>query len=72
MSSVDEFSLFDPELPRQAAKTRYLDKLQSELERRIQQRDKEAMSYLERELRAVSDDPYFREIISGGNPSVPD
>lgn len=56
----------------QAAKTRYLDKLQSELERRIQQRDKEAMSYLKRELRAVSDDPYFREIISGGNPSVPD
>jgi len=56
----------------QAAKTRYLDKLQSQLERRTQQRDKEAMSYLKRELRAVSDDRYFREIISGGNPSVPD
>jgi serine/threonine protein kinase len=56
----------------QAAKTRYLAELKSELARRTQQRDKEAMSYLKRELSAASNDPYFREILSGGNPAAPD
>ena len=56
----------------QAAKERYLEALQAEIKRRTQQGDKKASAYLERERGAAGMDPYFRSIISGGNPAVPE
>ncbi len=46
--------------------------LQAEIKRRTQQGDKKASAYLERERGAAGMDPYFRSIISGGYPSVPE